>query len=77
MVTFEVNLVQSYDLPALYRSADAASIQAQKYYRWLVLLDLTLMMVGALATSFAIPPPNHLTPSPCQPYATLKSTTIS
>lgn len=42
------------DLPGLFRAADRASIEAQKVYSWLVRGDLSLIVVAAVCTSWAV-----------------------
>jgi hypothetical protein len=42
------------DLPALFRAADRASAVGQRRYLWLIRLNLSLMVLGALITSISI-----------------------
>jgi len=46
--------VSNSDLPALFRSADSASVSAQKAYLWLVRADLVLIVLSAAIASWAV-----------------------
>jgi hypothetical protein len=49
--------VSDEHLPALYRVADRSSISAQRSYLRLVMLNLALIVIAALATSWAVSSP--------------------